>query len=119
MHRKVTLIVSGSRNVWAAGSLKQGRIQGGRLGAIPPLQPAKVILFTMNLHNSENSIRDLTDILSSFVWSQQSCEVYFISFAVAKPLWSLTFKYYWDRPPPSLTLHAGSAPGLKSHKPYT
>jgi len=58
----------------------------------------------MNLHNSENSIRDLTDILSSFVWSQQSCEVYFISFAVAKPLWSLTFKYYGDRPPPKLNL---------------
>ena len=46
--------------------------------------------------------------MSSTVWSQQCCEVYFIPLAVAKPLWDLTTKYYWNRPPP-LTLLAGSA----------
>jgi len=31
-------------------------IQGGRLRRSPPLKPTKVILFTMILHNSENTI---------------------------------------------------------------
>jgi len=37
-------------------------------------------------------------ILPSIVLSQQCCEVYFISRTVAKPLWDLTTKYYWNRP---------------------
>jgi len=39
-------------------------------------------------------------ILLSIVLSQEFCEVYFISFTVAKPLWHLTSKYYWNRPTP-------------------
>jgi len=35
-----------------------GRIQGRRLGS-SPLNPTKVTLFTMILHNSENSNRDI------------------------------------------------------------
>jgi len=33
--------------------LNQGRIQGGRLGRSPPVEPTKVTLFTMILYNSE------------------------------------------------------------------
>ena len=42
-------------------------------------------------------------ILLWTVLSQQCCEVYFIPFIVAKPLWDLTSKCYWNRPPPKLT----------------
>ena len=38
----------------------------------------------MILCNAENNIRDLKDILSSIVLSQQCCEVYLISLVVAK-----------------------------------
>jgi len=38
-------------------TLGQGRIQGRAIGAIAPLKPQKVTLFTMILHNSENNIR--------------------------------------------------------------
>jgi len=38
-------------------------------------------------------------ILLSIVLSQQCCEVYFISPTVAKPLWDLASKYYWNRLP--------------------
>jgi len=41
--------------------------------------------------------------LSSIVLSQECCEVYFISLTVANPLWDLTSKSHWNRPPP-LTL---------------
>jgi len=37
----------------------QGRIQGGRLGRLPPLKPTKATFFTMILYNLENSIRDI------------------------------------------------------------
>jgi len=35
-------------------------------------------------------------ILLSIVLSQEGCEVYLIYLAVAKPLWDLTGKYYWN-----------------------
>jgi len=38
--------------------LAQGWIQGGAIGAIAPLKPMKVTLFTMILYNSENNIPD-------------------------------------------------------------
>ena len=41
----------------------------------------------MILCNAENNIRDLKDILSSIVLSQQCCEVYLISLVVAKETW--------------------------------
>ena len=40
----------------------------------------------------------LKAILSSIVLSQQYCDVCFISLGVAKPLWDLTTRYYWNRP---------------------
>ena len=39
-------------------------------------------------------------ILPSIVLSQQCCDAYFIYLTVAKPLWDLTTKFYWNRPPP-------------------
>ena len=36
----------------------QGGSRGGAIGAIKPLKPTKVSLFTMILYNSVNSIRD-------------------------------------------------------------
>ena len=36
-------------------------------------------------------------ILSSFVLSQQCCEICFTALIVAKPLWDLATKYYWNR----------------------
>ena len=39
-----------------------------------------------------------TAVLPSIVLSQVFCEVYLISRAVAKPLWDLTNKYYWNPP---------------------
>ena len=49
--------------------------------------------------------------MSDIVLSQQCCEVYFISHKVAKPIWDVTTKYHWNRPPP-ITLLAGSAPAF-------
>ena len=53
----------------------------------------------------KNSIRVSRhkSILSCIVLSQQCCEVNFIPFTVAKPLWDLTTKYYWNLTPPNLT----------------
>ena len=42
-------------------------------------------------------------MLFSITLPQQCCEVYFIPLTVAKPLWDLTSKYYWNRPAPNLT----------------
>ena len=39
-------------------------------------------------------------ILPSIVLSQQCCDAYFIYLTVAKPLWDLTTKFCWNRPPP-------------------
>jgi len=39
-------------------SSNQGRIQGGEIGAIAPLKPTKVTLFTMILYNIEKCIRN-------------------------------------------------------------
>jgi len=36
----------------------QGQIRGA-IGAIAPLKPTKLTIFTMILHNLENSIRDI------------------------------------------------------------
>ena len=84
------------------------------IGAIAPLKPTKVTLFTMSFNNSENNNLSklipnkcfitfemshwlqYKPILSSIVLSQHFCEVYFISLTVAKPLWDLTTKYYWN-----------------------
>ena len=41
-------------------------------------------------------------ILLSIILSQQCCEVYFISLAVAKLLRDLITKFYWNRHPPNL-----------------
>ena len=40
-------------------AVRQGRIQGGKLGRYPPLKPTKVTSFIMTVNNSENSIRDI------------------------------------------------------------
>jgi len=76
----------------------QGRIQGGTIRAIAPPKPTKVTLFTLIFYNSENSIRDVRPFCRRFLW-QQCCHVYFIPVTIAKPLWDLTTKYYWNRPP--------------------
>ena len=100
---------------------------GVTIGAIAPLKPTKVSLFTMMLYNSENNVSKpipnksfvmfklshcsrYKAILSFIVASQQFCGLYFIYPTVAKPLWDLTTKYYWNRPPP--TLLAGPTPDL-------
>jgi len=80
----------------------QGRMGVGLGWSPPTLKPTKVTLFTIILYNSENNIRDKVT-LSSVVLSQQCCEMCFISLTVAKPLWDLTSKYYWNRPLPELT----------------
>jgi len=38
---------------------RQGKIQGGTIGAITHLKPMKVTLFTVILYKSENSIHDI------------------------------------------------------------
>jgi len=40
-------------------NVARGGSQKGAIGAIAPLKPAKVTLFTMILYNSENNIRDI------------------------------------------------------------
>jgi len=43
--------------IWQGGI--QWQIQRGAIAPIAPLKPMKVTSFTMILHNSENSIRDI------------------------------------------------------------
>jgi len=52
------------------------------IGAIAPLKPTKITLFTMILYNSENSIHEFEAILPSTILSQQCCDVYFISLTI-------------------------------------
>jgi len=40
--------------------MNQRRIQGGAIGAIAPLRPTKVCLFTIIFYKSENNIRDIS-----------------------------------------------------------
>jgi len=75
---------------------------GSRMGAIAPQKPMKVTLFTMVLQIGKQHSR-YKAILSSTVLSQQCCEVYFIPLTVAKTLYNLITKYYWNRPSPNLT----------------
>ena len=91
-----TLSMTLSYSVYARS---RGRIQSGAMRAIAPFNT-----YDSNfIHHDFVQIREqhlrLKVILSSIVLSQQCCEVYFISLTVEKPLWDLTTKYYWNRPP--------------------
>jgi len=79
--------------------LHRGGPNGGRLGRSPHLKPTKVSFFTTIFYNSEKKHSRYKAILPSILLSQQYCEVKIISLTVAKPLWSLTNKCYWNRPP--------------------
>jgi len=69
-------------------------MQGEEIGAIPPLKPTKVTLYTIIFYNSENSIRDVNSFCRPLFCHRSCFEVNFISLTVVKPLWDLTTKYY-------------------------
>jgi len=72
----------------------------GAIGEIASLKPKKVTSFTIFLYNSENNIRDIRPFCRLLFCH---CSVlYFISLTVAKLLWDLTTKYYWNPPPLNL-----------------
>jgi len=78
----------------------QGRIHGGSIGAIAP--PPKTYESNLIHHNFVQFGKQLLwyrVISSSIALSQQFCKAYFIFLTVAKLLWDLTTKYYWNRPP--------------------
>jgi len=78
----------------------RGGSRGGDWGDRPP--PPKIYESSFShhdlLHFGEQH-SPYKAILSSIALSQQCCEVYFILLTVAQPLWYLTTKYYWNRPP--------------------
>ena len=84
---------------------KKRRIHGGRS---PPKSYESNLIHHNFLKFGKQHLRHEA-ILLSIVLSQQFCEACFNLLAVAKPLWDLTAKHYWNRPPTSL---AGSAPGF-------
>ena len=67
---------------------------GGAIGAIAPPN-----FFHHNIVQFRKQHSRYKAIFSFIVLSQNCCEVYFILFTVAKPLWDLATKYYWNRPP--------------------
>jgi len=74
----------------------QGRIQGGRS---PPPKTYESNFIHHDFVQFRKQHSRLKAILSSIVFLQQCCEVYFISLTAAKPLWHLTTKYYCNRTP--------------------
>jgi len=82
---------------------------GGAIGAIPPETYERNFIRHDFVQYGKQHSR-YKAMLSSIVLSQQCCKAYFTSLTVAKPLWDLTAKYYWN---PPLTLLAGSAPDIK------
>jgi len=72
----------------------QGRIQG----EIVPPKTCESNFIHHNVLQSGKQHSRYKAKLSSIVLSQQCCEVYSISLTVAKPLWDLTTKYYWNLP---------------------
>jgi len=75
-------------------NLGQGWIQG----AIAPLKPTKVTLFTMSytIQKTTFAIRDHF-FVHCFITAVLRNSLYFISLTVEKPWWDLTTKYYWNR----------------------
>jgi len=74
--------------------LEQGRIQGEAIGAIVPPKTYESNFFHHNIVQARKQHSRHKASFSFIVLSQQCCEVYFISFTVAKPLGDLTTKYY-------------------------
>jgi len=89
---------------WALGSLSLLSIRVGYLvtnlmtGRSPPKTCESNFVHHNFLQSGKQHSR-YKAILLSIVLSQQCCEVYVISLAVAKQLWDLTSKYYWNRLP--------------------
>ena len=84
-------------------------------GVIAPLQPTKVILFTMTAQFGNHHSRYKT-ILSSALFCHSSVLKYrllHLSYGSEAIIWELTTKHYWNHP---LTLLAGSAPVLPHFK---
>ena len=85
---------------WISRNLpKSGRIQGGNRGDRPPTTYGSITLFTMIFYNSNNNIRDIRLFCRPLFCHSSVCEVYPIPLTVAMPLWDLTTKYCWNRPP--------------------
>jgi len=80
------------------GASQIGADPGG-LGRSPPLKPTKVTLFAMIFHNAEINIRDVRSFCRPLFCYSSVIEVYFFPLTIAKALWDLTTKYYWNRPP--------------------
>jgi len=77
----------------------QGHVQGGDWGDRLPPKTYKSNFFHHDFLQFRKQHSWYEAFLSSIILSQQCFEVYFISLTVAKPLWDLTTKYYWNRPP--------------------
>jgi len=76
--------------------------RGGYRGAIGAIAPQKSYANNFIHHYFVQFGKQYSRykaISSSFVLSQQCCEAYFVSLTVANPLWDLTTKHYWNRPP--------------------
>jgi len=74
-------------------------VRGGSMGLSHPRKLAKVALSAMIFLQFGKQHSRWKAILSCIALSLQCCEAHFQSLAVAKPLWDLTTKYYWNRPP--------------------
>jgi len=81
-----------SINDYNAGS-NQGQIQGGAIGAIAPVKPTKVTLFTMILHNLENSIYDIRPFCRQLL-----CHILHLSFS-SEPVMKLDYPILLKSPP--------------------
>ena len=94
--------------------LKKTTVRGGsrrKIGAVafPKTFKSNLVHHDFVQFGKQHSrYRVISSSSSSIVLSQQFCEAYFISVTVAKLLWDLTTKYYWNSSP--LKLLAGSAP---------
>jgi len=81
-------------------------------GDRPPLKPSKVTLFTVILHNLENSIRDKRPFCRLlFCYSIVKQHILHLSYS-SEPVMRLDYQILLKSPPP--TLLAGSAPGRSS-----
>ena len=66
------------------------------IGAIAPLKPTKVALFTMILYNSENSICDISPFAVDCFVTVVLWSMFHVSYS-SEPVLRLD-KYYWNRP---------------------
>jgi len=104
LRKNLIFFLEPSSLTWASGSLSLLSIREGSLvtnlltGRSPPKTCESNFIHHNFLQSGKQHSR-CKAILPSIVLSQQCCEVYVISLTVAKPLWVLTSKYYWNHLP--------------------